>query len=93
MDYHLKRHWATNIKEGRKARRLSQQELGEQCGVDQSTVSRWERCMSLPTEDNKVAIAAAFDVDDPRHIFPLRMPARTPAAPAAAAPAPEPVGT
>lgn len=85
MDYALKRHWATNIRQGRRTRRMSQAALGEKCDVDQSTVSRWEIGKSIPSEDNKMAIAKAFGVDDPRVIFPLRVPGTSQPLAAAAA--------
>lgn len=78
MDYELRRRWAANIRHLRKQKGLSQEKLGELCGLAeggrQSTVSRWERGEVIPDDDHKVLIARAFEVEDPRAIFPLAEP-------------------
>lgn len=47
------------IKELRKARGLSQAELGRRVGVDQSRICRWESG-ELPLADKLPALAVAF---------------------------------
>ncbi len=62
--------WADNIREARRKLAVSQAALGRLCGVDQCTVSRWERGLIIPSEGNKIAVAAAVGVDA-RTLFPL----------------------
>ena len=50
------------IKELRKARGLSQEELAEQINVSRQAVSKWELDLSLPDIDNIVQLSQLFDV-------------------------------
>ncbi len=66
--------WAHNIRAARKASGFSQAKVAEGCGVDQCTVSRWERGTMVPTEENKVTIATFFG-QQPRVMFDFAPPA------------------
>lgn len=66
----LRRAWGRNIRSGRRSQGLSQRELSIACGVEQSTVSRWERAEVVPTEDHKLLIARALRAEA-RALFPL----------------------
>lgn len=66
----MRRTWGDAIRTHRRARRLSQKELADSCGVEQSTVSRWERAEIVPTESHKMLIAEALGAD-PATLFPF----------------------
>lgn len=66
----LRRSWGENIRTYRRTRDMSQKDLSSACGVEQSTVSRWERAEIVPTESHKILIAEALNTDA-RVIFPL----------------------
>lgn len=66
----MRRTWGDSIRSHRRARRLSQKQLADGCGVEQSTVSRWERAEIVPTESHKILIAEALGAD-PRLLFPF----------------------
>jgi transcriptional regulator with XRE-family HTH domain len=70
VEYRRRRGWGTNIKAARKARRWSQKRLAEACGVEQSSVSRWERGAAVPSEGHKIVIARSLEVEA-RRLFPL----------------------
>lgn len=53
------------IRELRKSRGLSQEELGEQIGIDQKHMSRIELGKSYPSLDRLIQIAAVLQVDLP----------------------------
>lgn len=52
----------TNIKSLRKEMGLSQQELAERVGVDQTSISCWELDKCLPNTDKLLALAEVFNV-------------------------------
>lgn len=64
----VKRRWGTAIKQQREFRKMTQQKLAEAVGVDQTTVSSWERGMKAPGLENQLAIARALGTD-PRVLF------------------------
>lgn len=66
----LVRMWAGNIKRGREALGLKQWQLADLLGVRQASVCRWECAKAVPTDDHKLAIAAALH-QDVRQLFPL----------------------
>jgi transcriptional regulator with XRE-family HTH domain len=74
----LRRRWAANIKAARKAKGMSQFDFAEQVGVDQTTVSRWERGKAIPTENSKVRIGEVVEADA-RELFPLTLDPADPA--------------
>ena len=56
------------VRETRRQRRLSQQEVAESVGVRQNTVSSWERGVQLPptgNEDKVAGLARALGLDEP----------------------------
>lgn len=55
--------WGQRIKECREALSLTQTQFAEQLGVEQTTVSRWERGNSAPGPDRQVAIAVLLGRD------------------------------
>lgn len=59
----VKRRWGIAIKQQREYRRMTQQKLAEAVGVDQTTVSSWERGIKAPGLENQLAIARALAVD------------------------------
>ena len=50
-----------NIRELRKAKGLSQEELAVRLNVVRQTVSKWEQGLSVPDADMLVAIGEVFD--------------------------------
>lgn len=61
--------WASNIRFGRKALKLTQAGLAKRVGVAQQTVAKWE-AGDPPRDEHKVAIAEAL-AQDVRQLFPL----------------------
>jgi len=59
----IKENISNNIANLRKAKGLSQAELGEVLSYSDKAVSKWERCESLPDIDTLVSIAQYFNVD------------------------------
>lgn len=53
--------WGQRIKECREARSLTQTQLADQLGVEQTTVSRWERGNAAPGPERQVAIAELLE--------------------------------
>lgn len=53
---------ATNIKNLRLEKHLSQAQFGEQLRVSQDTVSLWEKGKSIPTTELIIAICKQFEV-------------------------------
>lgn len=55
-----------NIKEKRKEKRLSQSQLANMVGVNQTAVSQWERGATMPSLDKAALIANALGctIDD-----------------------------
>ena len=51
------------IKEARLDARLTQQELAELVGVDQNTVSRWERGETEPSDLSRHALMEHLDLE------------------------------
>lgn len=49
--------WGARIKAAREDRELTQTQLAELLGVEQTTVSRWEAGLTAPGPDRQVAIA------------------------------------
>lgn len=60
---------ATNIKNLRKDRRLSQDDLAQKLHVTRQTVSAWERGVSHPTLDTLLEIAKALDADEEQLLY------------------------
>ena len=52
------------IKEARKAKKLSQRQLGEQLGVSYQTIANWENGLRAPIEANLTRLATALDKPD-----------------------------
>lgn len=52
------------IKEARKAKKLSQKQLGEQIGVSHQTIATWEQGVRAPIEANLIRLAMALDKPD-----------------------------
>ena len=52
----------TRLKELRKGRKLSMEQLAEEIGVAHVTISSWEAKKSQPCLDNILAVAKFFDV-------------------------------
>lgn len=59
-----------NIRVAREAAKLTQAKLGEHCGVNQSTVAKWEKGTISPTRDNMVRLSEILG-GDARDMFPL----------------------
>lgn len=60
---HIKSTVGANIRAGRDRIGLGQRQLGGLVnGVDGQTVSRWERGLVMPSTENLIALADAFDV-------------------------------
>lgn len=57
----------TNLKYIRTQKGISQKKLAEKIGVDQSTVSYWEKGMDI-TIDNAVKVALALNIDIPEFL-------------------------
>lgn len=55
--------FASNVKAARKAKGLTQRQLGDKVGVDTLTISRWERGAVRPTIANLAALCKALDRD------------------------------
>lgn len=68
----LRRIWAANIRFGRRALKMTQQDLADKITprVTQQTVARWEAGLVAPRDEHKRAIAAALH-QDARTLFPL----------------------
>lgn len=69
----LRRQWGKNIEITRRARGLLQYQLADLIGVRPASVCRWETGVAAPTDEHKVAIATALEVDV-RQLFPLTRP-------------------
>lgn len=54
--------FSEKLKELRKARNLTQEELSKQIFISRSTIAKYESGASLPTEENAMIIAEFFDV-------------------------------
>ena len=52
------------IKEARKAKKLSQRQLGEQLGVSYQTIANWENGLRAPIEANLIRLAMALGKPD-----------------------------
>ena len=52
------------IKEARKAKKLSQKQLGEQINVSHQTIATWEQGVRTPIEANLIRLAMALDKPD-----------------------------
>ncbi|HMJ76158.1 MAG TPA: helix-turn-helix transcriptional regulator [Iamia sp.] len=61
--------WARFVAHGRRARHLSQAELGRRAGVSQQTVSKIEAGLLCPHDGLKARLAAALEVT-PGDLFP-----------------------
>ena len=59
----IKENIAYNITELRKAKNISQAELGNVLSYSDKTISKWERCESMPDIETLLKIASYFDVD------------------------------
>lgn len=59
------------LRDARKAKGLTQRQLADAAGVDQGTVSRWERRLISPSDNRKIHVAKIVD-RDPRDLFPLK---------------------
>ena len=49
------------IKDNRKAKKISQRQLGEQLGVSYQTIAYWESALRSPTPSNLIRLALALD--------------------------------
>jgi transcriptional regulator with XRE-family HTH domain len=54
--------WATLLREARKAKELTQEELAIDAGLDRSTIYRQEKGLVLPDRDSLRRIAALLDI-------------------------------
>ncbi|HEY6224514.1 MAG TPA: helix-turn-helix transcriptional regulator [Gemmatimonadales bacterium] len=52
--------WGRRIEEARKALGLTQVQLAEAVGVDQTTISQWERGRVVPRDEMRIALANAL---------------------------------
>ena len=52
--------WGNHLVAIRKRYNLSQEELADQIGTNQATISRWERCLSSPTYRLQKAITSLY---------------------------------
>lgn len=68
----LRAQWGVNIRVAREAKDLTQAKLGELCGVNQSTVAKWERGTISPTRGNMVKLGEILGCDA-REMFPLEL--------------------
>lgn len=59
----LKRKWGEAIRRQREHLGLTQKQLAERVGVDQSAVSFWENGTKAPTVERQLAIANALGID------------------------------
>lgn len=62
--------WGRNIRNGRKARRLSQLALAQKVLTTQQAVSSWEHGRSMPRDRMKMLIADAL-LQDVHQLFPI----------------------
>lgn len=63
--------WGNNIRSHRKALKKSQLELAEELGLKQQSVSYWEKGLTAPRDDHKLAVARALQTEV-AYLFPLR---------------------
>lgn len=63
--------WGRNIRSLRMALQMSQTALADAVGVKQQSVSYWEKGITAPRDDQKLAIAQALKTDV-AYLFPLR---------------------
>ncbi len=68
----LRAQWGVNIREAREVAGLTQAKLGDACGVNQSTVAKWEHGTIGPTGANMVRLAKILSADA-REMFPLEL--------------------
>lgn len=62
------------LREARKRRKLTQEQLAAISGVDQTTISNLERgAVQSPTWDTVAKLCAALDIDNPQRVFPVDM--------------------
>lgn len=61
--------WASNIRFGRRALKMTQGALAQKVGVSQQTIAKWESG-DPPRDEHKVALAKALQ-QDVRQMFPL----------------------
>ena len=66
----LARLYGQNIENGRRLLGLSQAQLAEIIGVNQSSVAKWESGENIPRDHHKVKLATALR-QEVRHLFPL----------------------
>lgn len=59
----VKRRWGIAIRQQREYCGMTQQKLADAIGVDQTSVSSWERGLKAPGLDNQLAIAKALRID------------------------------
>jgi predicted XRE-type DNA-binding protein len=55
--------WMYEISHGRKAKKLTQQQLADLCGVPQPEISRLEGGLANPTLDTMVKLMVALDLE------------------------------
>lgn len=66
-------HNSVMLKETRKLKGLTQEQLAEISGVDQTVISRYEKGqIARPKWDNVLALSKALDVP-PEQLFPVRV--------------------
>lgn len=59
----LARRWGRRIRERRKLLQLTQEALAAAVGVDQTTISKWEKGVSTPRDHHRPKLAAALQAD------------------------------
>lgn len=75
---HMKRSVGARIRERRKARNWTQEDLGAEVNVSAQVISNWERGYSTPSSSDIQALSAALkatadyllcNTDDPQHVL------------------------
>lgn len=59
----VRQKWGQAIRLQRRARKMTQVQLAEAVGVDQTTVSSWEKGRKAPGVDRQLVIARVLGVD------------------------------
>lgn len=59
----MKIRWGQSIRLQRQVCKMTQVQLAQALGVDQTAVSAWERGTKAPTIENQLAIARALKID------------------------------
>lgn len=59
----MKQQWGEAIRNQRETLGMTQKQLAEKVGCDQSAVAQWEKGATAPTVERQLAIAQALSVD------------------------------